>query len=94
MFLSTAVGLPLDLSVVINPEPRHFRHAQDIFDRLQSHTAPDIFRPKALYDGQAILFSSHVLNLAGGGSGNVSIHVIVTFIATYLFTPVQCGHVR
>ncbi|KIM87566.1 hypothetical protein PILCRDRAFT_815121 [Piloderma croceum F 1598] len=58
---------------VITPEPRHPRHAQEIVDRLQSHTAPDVFRPKALYDGQAIMFASRVLNLAGGGSGNFNV---------------------
>jgi eukaryotic translation initiation factor 2C len=59
-------------TVDITPVPRNFRHAQEIVDRLQTHTAPDVFRPKALYDGQAILFASHQLNLPGGGSGNVN----------------------
>jgi hypothetical protein len=69
--------LCFDSSVEIRPEPRNFRHAQDIVDRLQNHTAPDVFRPKALYDGQSILFASHVLNLPGGGSGNVGFSLLL-----------------
>jgi eukaryotic translation initiation factor 2C len=63
-----------DCPAAITPEPRHPRHAQEILDRLQTLTVPSVFHPKALYDGQAILFASHQLNLSGGGSGNVSIH--------------------
>ena len=82
----TTISLYFHCFAVITPEPRHFRHAQEIVDRLQTHTASHIFRPKALYDGQAILFASHQLNLSGGGSGNVNIHFDVKiYTATYTF---------
>lgn len=53
---------------MVNP-----RRANEIIDRLQSHVAPQIFNPRAVYDGQAIMFASHELQLSGGNSANVRI---------------------
>lgn len=36
---------------------------KEILDRLQNHTKPQGFTPKAVYDGKAILFASHQLRL-------------------------------
>jgi len=59
--------------VVIEPEPKHARHAQEILDRLQNHTEPRVFTPKAVYDGKAILFASHQLRLSGGAAGQFAV---------------------
>ncbi|KAH7929773.1 Piwi-domain-containing protein [Leucogyrophana mollusca] len=48
-----------------NPRKRHA-----IVERLQNHTAPTIFNPRCVYDGKAILYSSHALMLADGSTGN------------------------
>ena len=48
------------------PREITFRRRQEIIDRLQTHTAPQNFTPKALYDGKAIMFASHSLGITGG----------------------------
>lgn len=59
------------MSPEISPEPKTPRQAHEIMDRLQNHAYPSVFTPKAIYDGKAILFVSHQLQLGGGNSGEV-----------------------
>jgi eukaryotic translation initiation factor 2C len=43
-----------------------FRRRQEIIDKLQNKIDPGSFTPRALYDGGAIMYASHGLNLSGG----------------------------
>ncbi|KAF8994801.1 hypothetical protein BDQ17DRAFT_1330924 [Cyathus striatus] len=51
---------------VINPEIKPPRKRQQLLHHLQTVVEPDIFHPRALYDGKAILYSSHELRLPEG----------------------------
>jgi hypothetical protein len=57
--------------------PKNFHHAQEIIDRLQNRTNPQVFTPKAVYDSKAILFAFRELCLSGGASGNVGVRFAV-----------------
>ena len=46
------------------------RRRIEVFERLQNHTHPDIFKPKVIYDGDAIAYSSTVLSF--GNASTVS----------------------
>lgn len=71
-FVSTYDGRPSVNSergtLVIRPEVENRKRRGEIIDRLQSVTATNIFTPQAIYDGNAILFSSYELQLGGGGA--------------------------
>ncbi|KAF8919662.1 Piwi domain-containing protein [Mucidula mucida] len=54
----------------LSPETQIFRKRQEIIQRLQNNVAPEIFNPKVLYDGNAIIYSSHRLRLPGGGAAS------------------------
>lgn len=41
---------------------RDSRRRIEIFERLQNHTQPGIFKPKVIYDGDAIAYSSTILS--------------------------------
>ncbi|KAJ4488451.1 Piwi domain-containing protein [Lentinula aciculospora] len=60
-------------SIVIQPERKNVEDRQLIMKKLQTSVAPTIFSPRALYDGNALLYSSHMLRLAGGGSAKFDI---------------------
>ncbi|KAF9049360.1 Piwi-domain-containing protein [Hymenopellis radicata] len=47
-----------------------FRKRQEVIQRLQNNVAPETFHPKVLYDGDAIIYSSHRLKLPGGGAAS------------------------
>ncbi|KAJ4464674.1 Piwi domain-containing protein [Lentinula edodes] len=51
---------------VFKPDVEAFGRRQELFDKLQSIVAPQIFSPRALYDGKALVYSSHRLKLASG----------------------------
>ena len=46
------------------------RRRIEIFERLQNHTQPGIFKPKVIYDSDAIAYSSTVLSF--GNAATVS----------------------
>ncbi|KAJ3923278.1 Piwi domain-containing protein, partial [Lentinula edodes] len=52
---------------------KRFEDRQLIIKKLQGTVAPIIFSPRALYDGNALLYSSHMLSLAGGGSATFNV---------------------
>jgi eukaryotic translation initiation factor 2C len=58
-------------STVISPEVPNPRRRQEIIDRLQLYTAPNVFNPRALFDGRAIMFSTR--DLLPGGAARVSV---------------------
>ncbi|KAJ3905321.1 Piwi domain-containing protein [Lentinula edodes] len=58
---------------IIRPERKRFEDRQLIIKKLQGTVAPIIFSPRALYDGNALLYSSHMLSLAGGGSATFNV---------------------
>ncbi|KAJ3737315.1 ribonuclease H-like domain-containing protein [Lentinula guzmanii] len=51
---------------MFKPDVGNFGRRQEIFDKLQSNVAPHIFSPRALYDGKALVYSSHRLELPSG----------------------------
>ncbi|KAF9072959.1 Piwi domain-containing protein [Rhodocollybia butyracea] len=72
--ISTRLFSPVAVSAyafaVFEPEVSNFARRQELFDRLQTHVAPHVFNPRAMYDGKALVFSSHLLrDTAGDGSG-------------------------
>lgn len=42
-----------------------------LIHHLQMNVAPEVFNPRILYDGQAIVYASRQLKLANNGSGTV-----------------------
>lgn len=56
---------------VFKPDVEAFGRRQELFDKLQSTVAPQIFSPRALYDGKALVYSSHRLKLASGDGSSV-----------------------
>lgn len=74
----------LDKLPVLSPEVQVPRKRQEIMHKLQVIVAPDIFTPRGLYDGKAILYASHELRLMAGGAGQVSSFMLTPFAATAL----------
>jgi hypothetical protein len=72
------------------PKELHRRH--EIIDRLQTRVAPQNFTPKALYDGKAIMFASHTLNITDAGV-TVCTPFYIIYAYAYAFL-VQCSNER
>ena len=60
-----------------------FRCCQEIIDCSQTHTAPQNFTPKFLYDGKAIIFASHNLGITGGAITLVPVCLPSVQLITY-----------
>jgi hypothetical protein len=73
--------------IVIEPELRNHKHANEIIDRLQNHMDPNIFTPKAVCNGKAILFACHRLCLFRGASLSEQSKILTSCFE------VHCGHV-
>ncbi|KAF9003115.1 Piwi-domain-containing protein [Hymenopellis radicata] len=58
-------------SVEFSPKPKTFCKRQEVIQHLQNSVAPTTFRPKALYDGDAIIYSSHRLKLRDSKGGSI-----------------------
>jgi len=63
---------------VFNPEVRIPRKRQQIIHKLQTDVAPGTFTPRAVYDGSALLYSSHPLRRAAWEGGTVNIKFLST----------------
>ncbi|KAE9406783.1 Piwi-domain-containing protein [Gymnopus androsaceus JB14] len=59
--------------ILFSPEMKRFEGRQAIMHKLQAVVLPNVFNPRALYDGNALLYSSHALNLESGGSGTYDV---------------------
>ncbi|KAK0502821.1 Piwi domain-containing protein [Armillaria luteobubalina] len=57
-------------SVRINPKVEGFKTRQTLMRKLQNNIAPSVFFPKAMYDGDAILYASQDLELPSAGKGS------------------------
>lgn len=51
---------------------RDSRRRIEIFERLQNHTQPDVFKPKVIYDSDAIAYSSTVLSFGNAATVSLS----------------------
>ncbi|KAG6917797.1 hypothetical protein DXG01_001069 [Tephrocybe rancida] len=58
---------------VFTPDVAIPRKRQEIIHKLQNVVAPDIFSPRAVYDGKALLYSPRPLNLPAEGAGNFNV---------------------
>ncbi|KAG7452837.1 Piwi-domain-containing protein [Guyanagaster necrorhizus] len=67
--ISTSLQQSYDLSS-ISPQVDRFKTRQAILRKLQNDIAPSIFCPKAIYDGDAILYASKDLELPSGGKSS------------------------
>ncbi|KAH0584050.1 hypothetical protein H2248_009624 [Termitomyces sp. 'cryptogamus'] len=56
---------------VFTPEVTIPRKRQEIIHKLQTVVAPEIFSPRAVYDGNVLLYASKPLKLTAEGTGNV-----------------------
>jgi eukaryotic translation initiation factor 2C len=52
----------------------------DLITALQTKVAPQIFTPRAVYDGRKNLFAARELRFAGGEKSQEVIHVTSTYI--------------
>ncbi|KAG6820560.1 hypothetical protein H0H93_015080 [Arthromyces matolae] len=52
------------------------RKRQEIVHKLQTVVAAEIFSPRAVYDGNALLYSSHPLNLKDAGTESFSVSLL------------------
>lgn len=57
---------------------------QILMRKLQNNIAPSVFCPKAMYDGDAILYASQDLELPSAGKGSVSHPFANTFLRKLL----------
>jgi hypothetical protein len=62
-------------SLVIQPEMKIPRKRQEIIHKLQTVVAPNIFSPRAIYDGRALMYAPKSLQLSAGGGGSVCLHI-------------------
>ncbi|KAG6832694.1 hypothetical protein H0H92_012266 [Tricholoma furcatifolium] len=60
---------------VFEPKVKHPRRRQEIMHKLQVVVAPEIFSPRAIYDGDALLYASFSLRLPGDGTGNFTVNL-------------------
>lgn len=67
---------------VFKPEVKIPRKRQEIIHKLQTVVAPEIFSPRAVYDGNALLYASKALELPSKGTGNVRSLVFIMMIRT------------
>ncbi|KAG6854931.1 hypothetical protein C0991_009754 [Blastosporella zonata] len=67
---------------VITPEVKIPRKRQEIIHKLQTVVAPEIFSPRAVYDGNLLLYSSRPLRLIGGGTGSFDVSLSQVLPAT------------
>ncbi|KAG6869093.1 hypothetical protein C0993_003413 [Termitomyces sp. T159_Od127] len=58
---------------VFTPEVKIPRKRQEIIHKLQTVVEPRIFSPRAVYDGNALLYASKPLELPAQGTGNFSV---------------------
>ncbi|KNZ75349.1 Protein argonaute-3 [Termitomyces sp. J132] len=58
---------------VFTPEVTIPRKRQEIIHKLQTVVAPEIFSPRAVYDGNVLLYASKPLKLTAEGTGNFSV---------------------
>ncbi|KAF5387039.1 hypothetical protein D9615_001654 [Tricholomella constricta] len=63
---------------IITPEVKIPRKRQEIIHKLQTVIAPNIFSPRAVYDGKAIMYASKPLQLPGGGAGSFTVCLTAT----------------
>ncbi|KAK0240575.1 argonaute-like protein [Armillaria nabsnona] len=56
--------------VRISPKVEGFKMRQILMRKLQNNIAPSVFCPKAMYDGDAILYASQDLELPSAGKGS------------------------
>ncbi|KAJ6618325.1 Piwi domain-containing protein [Mycena sp. CBHHK59/15] len=60
---------------VFNPDINIANKRQRAIHILQTSVAPQIFNPRAVYDGKRLLYASRELGLPGGGSGTFTIRL-------------------
>ncbi|KAK0445504.1 hypothetical protein EV421DRAFT_325204 [Armillaria borealis] len=60
----------LQYDVRISPKVEGFKTRQILMRKLQNNIAPSVFCPKAMYDGDAILYASQDLELPSAGKGS------------------------
>ncbi|KAG6874284.1 hypothetical protein C0995_001509 [Termitomyces sp. Mi166 len=56
---------------VFTPEVKILHKRQEIIHKMQTVVAPEIFSPRAVYDGNALMYASQPLKLPASGAGNV-----------------------
>lgn len=63
------------LPQAFKPEIKSPERRQRLVYKLQTETAPDIFNPRVVYDGNILLYAPRELRLPDEGKGNVRFYL-------------------